>query len=397
MTVISSLGFQRTRQDQRLADLVAAFQGIYGTGVDLGEDTLDGQWLNVIAEAFADTDQLAEQVYQSFNPAAALDAGLDRLCALTGITRQKNATSTVALTLTGDGGTTVLAGSLVARSDDPTVIFQTSANATLVGGVGTGVVTGVQATCTTVGPVLAPAGLLTVPKTIVAGWTGVTNPLDATPGSLRELNPVLRLRRAGSVARAGQAITDAVYAAVSNVVNVTSAVVYENQLDVVNAQGLPPHSMNVIVAGGDPLAIGTAIFLTRTIGATLVGAQQVNVLDAQGFNQIVKFDRPTQAPIYVTVHLTAEPGSAVRNAIIDALAAAGAAAAKIGAPVLWSSLFPPILAALGTVPNGPVVTAVNVGLAPGPTLQANVALPTTSIATWDNRHDNTGNILVVTP
>lgn len=396
MTTINDLGIQRTRLDQRLADLVAKYQAIYGQDIDVAPESTDGQRLGIEAEMIADLDELVEVVYLARSPSGATGAALSRLMRLTGITRKTDQFSTVVLSLGGDGGATVPDGSLVASDLDPTAVFKTIGDVTLVGGVGSGAAL-VNAIATVPGVVLAPAGHLTAIKTVISGWTSCSNLGDANPGSLGETDPQARLRRDASVAAPAQSISDGLYATVAAIANVSSAVVYENNTDATDARGLPPHSQQVIVAGGDPTLISQAIFLKRSVGATMVGAQTATVVDGQGFNQTIRFDRPVQRTIYVTVHLNMEPGNDVRNAIVAAIVAGGVESLKIGAGVAWASMFPLVLGVLGTVPNGPKIASIAIGLAPSPTLQQDISLGTSDIATWDPTGFNNGAILVVTP
>lgn len=396
MTTINDLGIQRTRLDQRLADLVAKYQAIWGQDIDVAPESPDGQWLGVVSEMVADVDELVEVVYLGRNPSGATGASLSRLMRLTGIQRKTDQFSTVVLSLGGDGGAVVPDGSLIASNLDPTAIFKTIGDVTLVGGVGSGAGLA-NAIATTAGAVLAPAGSLTEIKTVISGWSSSSNLADANPGSLGEKDPQARLRRDASVAAPAQSITDGLYSTVAALANVSSAVVYENNTDAVDARGLPPHSQQVIVAGGDPKLIAQAVFLKRSVGATMVGAQTATVVDGQGFNQIIRFDRPTQRTIFVTVHLNAEPGNDVRNAIVAAIVAGGIENLKIGAGVIWASLFPLVLGVLGTVPNGPKITSIAIGLTAGPTLQQDISLSTSEIATWDPTGFNNGAIKIVTP
>ena len=68
MTQLTNSGFVRTRLDEREEQLKAAAQAIFGNDMDLGSDTMDGQHIGLFAERIADLDELAEAVWNSFDP-----------------------------------------------------------------------------------------------------------------------------------------------------------------------------------------------------------------------------------------------------------------------------------------------------------------------------------------
>lgn len=388
-TFIDDLGFHRVRLDQRKAAVEASLQGIFGSDIDLTPGSPDEQFAGIIAEAFADVDAIAEAVFTGRSAAGAVGTGLARLVRLNGIQQQPATFSTAPVVLSGTNGTLVPAGSIINSNTVPPTAWQTTTDLT-IGSLGT--VSGtIQATVG--GPILGIAGTLNQVMTVISGWTGVTNPTDALVGKNAETDAALRLRRAAAVAFPSQALIDGIAPAIRNIAGVVSAICYENNSDIVDARGLPPHSTNLIVAGGDPSLIAAAYWAKRSCGATMVGGTSITIVDGQGFSQVVKFDRPTPTTIYVTVHLSSDPGPVIRNAIITAIVTAGLAL-PIGAKVVWGSIFPIVL---GQLPVGTTITSVFMGTAPAPSLQADVVIGVNSISSWDPTLNNFGAITIVTP
>jgi uncharacterized phage protein gp47/JayE len=384
---IDDTGFHRDRLDQIVADLTASFQSIYGSDIDVSPDSPDGQLIGILAEMVSDAQQMAESVYNALAPAGATGAALARLALLNGVIRKPAQFSTSSVSLTGTPGTVVPAGSLIGSSDvNNPATFATDSTLTIGS---TGVVIG-TATATTPGPINAAAGTLTKVQTVINGWVAVTNTSAASPGTLAETDPALRVRRAQSVALPSQGITDGMFAALLQVANVTAVAVYENFLDTpISMHGggtLAPHAIQAIVEGGDPIDIATTIWNEKSQGVTLVGAQTQAITDSQGTSQTIRFDRPTEADIFVTVQLTQAVGSATKTAIINAIVAFGQANAAIGKDIIWSQLFIPI----NSIP-GLSVNSVFLGLAASPTAQVNLTIPFNALPTW-----NAANI-VVTP
>jgi uncharacterized phage protein gp47/JayE len=377
MSEITDAGFVKTRLDQRLADLETAVQGIFGSDIDLSPESPDGQLLGVFAEALADLDDLAEAVYNGRSPAGARGASLARLVRLNGLTKKAAQFSTATVTLGGSPGAVIPIGALVTSSIDPTVVFETT-GANTIGGGGT-IAAAMRATVS--GPLRAPAGTLTIVTTVVSGWTSAVNGSDAAVGNDDESDPTLRLRREASVALPSQGIIDGLYAALVQDADVTRAKVYENPTDVPDANGLPRHSINVIVQGGDPVDIANSIWLKKSVGVTQVGAVSQTITDIQGITHTMRFDRPVDAPIWITIVTAATPvlGMDTKAAIADAIVAWGLANSDIGSDVIWSQLFVPI----NTIPGLNIIN-LYIGLAEFPTFQANIVMDFNAIATWDS-------------
>ncbi|HKS94986.1 MAG TPA: baseplate J/gp47 family protein [Terriglobia bacterium] len=399
VATIDSTGFHRPRLDEILSDLTSELQGIYGQDVDTSDSSPDMIWLNANAERIDAINQLAESVYNARSPAGSIGAGLSRLVKLNGIQRKTDAFSEAPITLSGTPGTVIQAGSIISHEDDPTITGTTDPNggSLTIGGGGT--VTGTWV-ASSPGPVLASANKLTVIGTVIGGWNSVTNTADASPGSLAETDPQLRTRRSASVAIPAQSILDGMFASISAVDNVVHARVWENPEDVPLAMPgggtLPPHSMNVIADGGTAADIAAAIWLKKTGGVTLVGAQTQDIVDAQGETHTMKYDRPIDADIYISI-VTSEPiGSGTQTLIKNAIVAWGASTNttdgvansgyNIANDVIWSQIFIPI----NTIP-GLSVSDLAIGLAPAPTGHADLVIPFNAISRWD------ASRIVITP
>lgn len=384
MTTVDDTGFHRTRLDERLAQVIAGFQGIYGAGIDVAAESPDGQWINILAELVADNDELAEVVYNAMADAGATGAQLARLATLTGITKKPATFSTVTINVTGTPSTVIPTGSLIGLGlpgDDTNVKFEVQPSSITIGGGGTG--SGTARSIVT-GPVHAAAGHLTKKLMVISGWDTVTNPSDAALGANAETDPALRIRRRASVAIPSQAMTDGLYAQLLDLPNVHGAAVYENFSGAPVQKGtiiLPPHSLYAIVDGGDPADIANAIWVGKSQGSTLVGSITQDVTDTQGKAQTMRWDAPVDAPIYVTVLLNVATNTTVKNQIKQAIVDYGTDAFGIGQEVEWLRLADPINPI--TKANALKALSIFIGRAPSPTLEADVVMDFNEIARWD--------------
>ena len=376
MTQLTSTGFSRTRLDERLTALQTAMRAIFGQDLNLDPDTMDGQALGVFAESQSNLDQLAEDVYHSFNPQTATGVALSRLVQLNSIRRIEGTYSTVTLTCTGTQGTTIPAGSLV-KSPTTGVVFQTIAEVTIPAGGSVNV----AAQATTKGATVAPTGTLTKIDTPLYGWQTVTNPADAVPGRDEETDEALRIRRRKSTATAAVGLVDALYGYLNNIVGVRQAEVFENEGDTVDAHGQAPHSIYCVVDGGADQDIFDAIWLKKGSGCTQVGTVVGTAYDSRGNPHTMKFSRPGPVNVYVVVNLhtkTGWPTDGVQR-IKDALVTWGLANQAIGEEVIQSRLFDPI----NSVP-GHSVDSLYIGTAPAPGTSANIAVPFDGLAVFDS-------------
>lgn len=376
MTQLTSQGFTRTRLDERLTTLQEAMRAIFGPTLNLDPDTMDGQTLGIFAESTSNLDQLAEDVYHSFNPQSATGVALSRLVQLNGIRRIEGTYSTVALRCVGSQGTVIPAGSLV-KSTATNATFETIAEATIPAG---GQID-IEARSSIKGAVLAPAGTLTKIDTPIFGWQTATNPLDAAPGRNEETDEQLRLRRRASTSTPGQAIVDAMYGALTNIPEVRQAKVYENDQDVIDANGLPPHSIYCIVEGGANADILDTIWLKKTAGTTTHGTTAGQVTDSMGNPHTLNFSRPTDVNVWVTVNLHTRPGWPTDGAqrITNALTAWAVANQSIGEEVIHSRLFDPVNSI-----QGHSIDSLYIGTSAAPTGTANIAVPFDGLSRFDS-------------
>lgn len=316
---ISNEGFKRKRLDLLLEELNDEVKSIFGSNFNVSPESPDGQVNGTISESNANLWEIAEESYNAFNPSAVTGATQDNLYQLNGIVRLSATSSSALLTISGTQSTVIPAGSLVSTSDT-NVQFSTESEVTIPAG-GT---VGVQALAIETGPISALAGTITTIDTPITGWASVTNSSDAQVGTNEETDVEFRARREQSVARDAQAIIDAIYAEVRSVTGVTQTTVLENDTNTgPDANGLPAHSVHVIVVGGNDQDIGEAIFVKKTLGATPFGSTTVQINDDQNIPHDISFSRPVQIPIFVEVNLTTfsnypvDGDDQIKQAIID--------------------------------------------------------------------------------
>ncbi|MFR4187710.1 MAG: baseplate J/gp47 family protein, partial [Klebsiella sp.] len=327
-----------------LDTITGYFQQIYGSDAYLEPDSKDGQLVALVALAIHDANNTAISVYRSFSPATALGDALTSNVKINGITRRAATNSTVDLLLTGTVGTTITNGSV---RDTNGVVWNLPATV-VIGSDGTVVAT---ATCANSGAVAAVAGSVNGINTPTRGWASVTNPLAATVGVAAETDAELRVRQSQSVALASLTPFDAVDGAIANVEGVTRHKLFENDTETTDANGLPEHSISAVVEGGDATEIANTIRSVKGQGVSTYGTTAVVVTDKYGNPYTIRFSRPVDVPVYVSITLKALTG--YTSDIGDEMKAAVASyinSLAIGDGVLLSRVYSP--ANLGVVSGG---------------------------------------------
>ncbi|MGU9574183.1 baseplate J/gp47 family protein [Klebsiella pneumoniae] len=327
-----------------LDTITGYFQQIYGSDAYLEPDSKDGQMVALVALAIHDANNTAISVYRSFSPATALGDALTSNVKINGITRRAATNSTVDLLLTGTVGTAITNGSV---RDTNSVVWNLPATV-VIGSDGTVVAT---ATCANSGAVAAVAGSVNGINTPTRGWASVTNPLAATVGVAAETDAELRVRQSQSVALASLTPFDAVDGAIANVEGVTRHKLFENDQEVTDSNGLPPHSISAIVEGGDATEIANTIRSVKGLGVSTYGTTSVIVTDKYGNPYTIRFSRPIDVPVYVSITLKALTGySSEVGDEIKAAVASYINSLAIGDSVLLSRVYSP--ANLGVVSGG---------------------------------------------
>ncbi|UXY51321.1 baseplate J/gp47 family protein [Pseudomonas tohonis] len=336
MGQLTNKGYVGERLDSILADLDQGFRAIYGNDIDLAPDSPDGQMLGLIAQIRADLEELGEVTYRALDPDHASGAWLEQRVAYAGLTRRQARYSYLrGAALTGRAGTLIPAGSVLRDINrgrwllvaDTTLGADGSARADLRSEL--------------LGAFNLPANSTLAIETLVLGWDTATSLAAAEVGAEEETDPELRARFYRSRARPAQNSLDGLVAALLQLADVRQVVGLENTGSTPDADGVPGHSLNLIVDGGEEQAIAQAIFLRKPAGTGLMGQQSRTVVDGQGVNRLIRFDRPAMVDCKAFVQLR-------RDAEFTAIDVAAIKAQlsqldfRIGQDVQLSRLYSPI-------------------------------------------------------
>ena len=126
-------------------------------------------------------------------------------------------------------------------------------------------------------------------------------------GANAETDAELKLRRTQELNLAGVATVEAIKSRLSARADVEAVEVFQNTA-AIEINGRPPHSVEVLIKGGDEAALATALFNLVGAGITYFGSVTRQITDSQGHQQTIRFSRPVEVPVFVefTLSVTAD-------------------------------------------------------------------------------------------
>jgi hypothetical protein len=311
---LTAIGLETASYSELYDTLSTGFQTIFGN-VNLGSTTPDGQLVNIFIQMLQDAQDLMQSVNSSFDPDQAFGVILDQRVALNGIQRLAGTYTTTNITIV-----TSQALNLYGLDQTTQPVYTVSDNSgnqwqlitsQTVSGAGTYVYLFQAATT---GAVSTTPNTITTPVTVVLGVVSVNNPTTyATLGINEETDAQLKLRRQQSIALSSQGFAAGLQAALKNINGVTDAFVYENYTGATNGDGVPAHSIWVIVSGGTASDIANAIYSKRNAGCGMFGAQSFQITQADGSPFLIYWDDVVPQDLYIKFDASSLDGVNVPN------------------------------------------------------------------------------------
>ena len=293
---IQSTGFVKPTLAQLIADLGTAYAGIKANP-NLAADSKISLRIGIMAKMLIDAWEALEGVYNAPFPAGADDATMPNVMALVGLQFLAPAKSIANCMLTGDPGTVIPKGSQIANTNTGD-LFESVEEITIPGA-------GYEAVdfrAIAAGPANVDAVTLTTIINAITGWTEVGNMEAGAVGRIGETVAEARIRRAQSLQVIGASAIDAIVARVLNEVpNVTACMGFTNRTMIVDADGRPPKSNEILVVGGLAADIGAKLWECTAGGIELYGTESVNITDSQGNTQVVNYTVASEIPVLVEV------------------------------------------------------------------------------------------------
>lgn len=318
--------------DTLLSNLQSDFNSIYATDgdtINFDSETPDGQLTNILTQMSVDIRELAQEVYNSFDPSKCTGVVQDSRYALNYIFRNggtftiQNIDVTVnqTVTLQGlDGNYNDVNAASYTVSDNAGNLWYLIDTTTIESGVHS-----LPFRSKNMGLVQPTIGTITNQVTTVLGVVSVNNSVAPTTlGSEQEADAQFGVRRDRSTERRGQNNIDAMLSQILDLDSVSDATTHVNSENETDSTGTPAGYVWVIVEGGANSDIASVIY-ANSCGRGTRGSVEVNVPAVSGQIFEVHFDRPTPIPLYlkfdfqVTVDFSAVDLSSIKNTLAQNL------------------------------------------------------------------------------
>lgn len=299
---ITKNGFIRKKFPDILDEMKIEAKNKFGDEIDLSDFSPLLPMLELMSFSLAKQWEALENVYYANFLLTSSGVNLDRVVSLGLVSRKNALPATTTLEFSGKPNIAIPKGTLSSTTND-IIIFKTKKDAitSKIGKIK------VEAVCTIAGKTgNVKENEIVKIKTPIMGIDKVTNIIQATGGREKENDIELINRfKASGIAKGGTVA--GITAAVESLNGVISCKVLENTENIVNKDGIPYRSIEVIVLGGKDEDIAQAILSNKTAGIISYGLSSVRIADSLGNTHIIKFSRPKQIEIDILYTIQINP------------------------------------------------------------------------------------------
>ncbi|MEG0470791.1 MAG: baseplate J/gp47 family protein [Solibacillus sp.] len=297
--VLTSAGFKRQRTADYLPIIQEQARELYGEDADLSDRTPLGKFIYLQAQQRAEDNEQLEMVYNArfvdTSEGTPLEANVKRAL----ITKKKWVKAKGEVVVSLDKGAEVLVGDLfrtryniyfkaletVAAVEDGN--YRLDVEALEHGAIGN-----------------VEPGDISVIVNPQAGINSVTNPDAFFNGQDQESDEELQDRYYDSLGKVGARRVESIEANVlDDVEGVRAAIAIENDTNVEDAEGRPPHSVETVVLGGLDEDVAMAIFRKKGGGIQAYGSTVYTFTDNRGITHEIGFTRATTVVVHVRVYV----------------------------------------------------------------------------------------------
>ena len=292
---VSATGITAPSYEEILDYFKTKAKGIFGDDINLDSDTQDGQLLAIFSSAINDLNAQAIAVFNAYNPSTAVGVALDGAVKTNGISRHEASHSSVDLTIIGQAGTVITNGYALDSAGNRWNLPETVSIP----------LSGEVVATATEGAISAPAGSITTIGTPTLGWQSVTNKAAAVEGSAVESDAELRYRQTLSTMQPTMGLWDGLVGSIQQLDGVQSVAGRHNDTGSESSEGIPAHSIAVVVSGGAADEIAETIYKKKSQGVSTYGSTTVEYIDSLGNVNEIAFSRPTDVAITIAITLKA--------------------------------------------------------------------------------------------
>ena len=170
------------------------------------------------------------------------------------------------------------------------------------------------------GEISLPDGVITEIVTAVPGLLSVINLLPSIAGRLRQTDVELRQSYLDKIfARSNRMIESIRSAILLNCQGIKAVAGYQNDTNVVDADGRWPHCVEMVVDGGDEYEIALQIWDKKTDGIQTFGDKEVIVPGDEGEPITIRFNRPEHVYVWYRLAIALNPAEILPPNYVDAI------------------------------------------------------------------------------
>lgn len=341
---LTERGFRRPTYTELLDALEYKARELFGTKANLTVRSPIGLFLRIYAWILNMLFSTIEDVYNSRFVDTAVGTSLYNLGKAIGLRLLSEQKASGYLTIKGTAGTIVPTGWLASTVAGYQFVVVAAGE---IGSDGS-VTLPAQATVAGADGNVAKETITTIVNPgIPEGITSVSNPAAFEGGRARETDEEYRDRYYKSVDYAGGVNADAIRGEIlQNVEGVYAVIVYENDTDEEDSDGLPAHSIEAVVYGGLDGDIAKQIFRRKAAGIQTHGSKSVAVLSDSGATYTIKFSRPTLIDVWVKItdlvtdedKFPTNGNALIKAAIIDYIGSDANGGTTIGEDIYYNRL-----------------------------------------------------------
>lgn len=155
------------------------------------------------------------------------------------------------------------------------------------------------------GDIVIPNGVITKIVKTVAGLQAVENVGSYVAGRLTETDVEMRQSYIDKIYSRSSAMLESIKSAIlENVQGVLSVAPYENDTNDTDSMGRPPHSVEIVVDGGNATEIAQQILNTKAGGISTYGDVETVLHGVYGEDIAIRFNRPAYVYVWFQVGVT---------------------------------------------------------------------------------------------
>lgn len=289
--------------EEIVQDLTQKWQSIYGADINVEQNSPDGQLINILAQEKKDLLDLITSIYNNLDPDRVIGIPQQILYKWNGLFIKAYTYSYVYIdvNVTGPVNLQGLDDNIDNADGTGYTVTDTAGNRWILANsqsLQVGSYT-LNFRAAQLGAIEALPNTINVMETIVTGVASVNNPAaNYITGNQGESSSAFRLRRAQSMATPSQGFDESLQSQLNGLDTVTQAKVYDNRKDT-EVNGIPAHTVWVVVQGGQPDEIGRVIYKNVSPGIPMKGTQSVVIPKQNGDIQTVYYDIPSAVPLYI--------------------------------------------------------------------------------------------------